>query len=60
MNTKYATEECLQAYYDSLEKQLAEKEAMIDWLAGMCRAFCESQYYCNECINYSSGCPIVL
>lgn len=30
--TKYTTEECLQAYYDSLENQLAEKNAMIDWL----------------------------
>ena len=29
----YTTDECLQEYYDSLEKQLAEKDAMIDWLA---------------------------
>lgn len=33
MNKEYTTEECLQAYYDSLEEQLAEKDAMIDWLA---------------------------
>ena len=32
MKTEYTTDECLQAYYDSLEEQLAEKEAMIDWL----------------------------
>ena len=43
-----------------IEKQLAEKEAMIDWLAGMCRAFCENHHNCNECANYPSGCPIVL
>lgn len=30
--SKYITEECLQAYYDSLEEQLAEKDAIIDWL----------------------------
>ena len=30
---KYTTEECLQEYCLSLEEQLAEKDAMIDWLA---------------------------
>lgn len=33
MSEKYTTEECLQEYYSSLEEQLKEKEAMIDWLA---------------------------
>lgn len=33
MNTEFTTEECLEAYYDSLEKQVRIKDAMIDWLA---------------------------
>lgn len=33
MNKEYTTDECLQEYYTSLEEQLKEKDAMIDWLA---------------------------
>lgn len=41
------------------QKQLEEKDAIIDWLADMCKAFCENHHYCNDCINYPSGCPIL-
>ena len=33
MKTEYCADECLQAYYDYVEEQSEEKDAMIDWLA---------------------------
>lgn len=49
MNNEYTTEECLQEYYDSLEKQLAEKDAMINWLIGKITDFCVETDSCHGC-----------
>lgn len=51
MNKKYTTEECLQEYYDSLEKQLADKDTMIDWLCAKLQSYCDNPavHNCDIC-----------
>ena len=53
------TNYCDEQYIHSLEKSLEEKDKMIDWLAEICSDFCNNHYYCNDCIHYPSGCPIL-
>lgn len=36
---------------ESLEKQLAEKEAMIDWLVSQLQIRCNCRNICGECIE---------
>lgn len=50
MTRQYTTDECLQEYYVSLEKQLKEKDAMIDWLAG--ELFARDRNYTAEYPSY--------
>ena len=52
----YTTEECLQGYCLSLERQLAEKDAMIDWLAGRLIDGCLTSTTCKRCPLIKS-CP---
>lgn len=52
MNKEYTTEECLQEYYNSLEKQLKEKDAMINWFANILSGVCKKDYS-------DAGCGII-
>lgn len=41
----------------ALIDRIEELEKEVDWLAGICRMFCEDFTYCNACSLYPDSCP---